>query len=132
MLYFHVQITWRLLWLPVFLLLALVGALAVGLWLSALNVQYRDVQQMVPFLLQAWMFASPVAYSVDAINVGSKWQILYALNPMVGVIQGFRWAILGSSPPDMLILVSALVVLVLFITGLFYFRHMERTFADTI
>ena len=103
-----------------------------GLWLSALNVQYRDVQQMVPFVLQAWMFASPVAYSVDAINVSRTWQILYALNPMVGVIQGFRWAILGSNPPNMLILVSALVVVVLFITGLFYFRHMERTFADTI
>jgi len=132
MLYFHVPLSLRLLWLPLFLLLALVAALGVGLWLSALNVQYRDVQQMVPFVLQAWMFASPVAYSVDAINVSRTWQILYALNPMVGVIQGFRWAILGSNPPNMLILVSALVVVVLFITGLFYFRHMERTFADTI
>jgi lipopolysaccharide transport system permease protein len=132
MVYFHVPLSLRLLWLPLFLLLALVAALGVGLWLSALNVQYRDVQQMVPFVLQAWMFASPVAYSVDAINVSRTWQILYALNPMVGVIQGFRWAILGSNPPNMLILVSALVVVVLFITGLFYFRHMERTFADTI
>jgi len=132
MLYFKVQLSLRLLWLPVFLLLALIGALAVGLWLSALNVQYRDVQQMVPFILQAWMFASPVAYSVDAINVGPYWQVLYALNPMVGVIQGFRWAILGSTPPDLFILVSALVVVALFISGLFYFRHMERTFADTI
>ena len=132
MIYFHVPLSLRLLWLPLFLLLALVAALGVGLWLSALNVQYRDVQQMVPFVLQAWMFASPVAYSVDAINVSRTWQILYALNPMVGVIQGFRWAILGSNPPNMLILVSALVVVVLFITGLFYFRHMERTFADTI
>lgn len=132
MIYFRVELSLRLLWLPVFLLLALIGALAVGLWLSALNVQYRDIQQMVPFVLQAWMFASPVAYSVDAINVGPTWQILYALNPMVGVIQGFRWAILGSTPPNMLILVSGLVVVILFITGLFYFRHMERTFADTI
>jgi len=132
MLYFHAPFSIHLLWLPLFLLLALVAALAGGLWLSALNVQYRDVQQMVPFLLQAWMYASPVAYSVDVVNVSPTWRLLYALNPMVGVIQGFRWAILGSSPPNLLILVSALVVTVLFISGLFYFRHMERTFADTI
>jgi lipopolysaccharide transport system permease protein len=122
----------NLLWLPLFLLLALLAALAVGLWLSALNVQYRDVQHMVPFLLQAWLYASPVVYSLDAINAGPVWQALYALNPMVGVIQGFRWALLGGSPPDLTILVSAAVVLLLLVSGLFYFRHMERTFADTI
>jgi lipopolysaccharide transport system permease protein len=132
MLYYHAPFSINLLWLPLFLLLALVAALAAGLWLSALNVQYRDVQQMLPFLLQAWMYASPVAYSVDVVNVSQTWRLLYALNPMVGVIQGFRWAILGSSPPNLLILVSALVVTVLFVSGLFYFRHMERTFADTI
>ena len=132
MIYYRAPLSLNLLWLPVFLLLALVAALAVGLWLSALNVQYRDVQQMVPFLLQAWMYASPVAYSIDVVAVSPSWRLLYALNPMVGVIQGFRWAILGGRPPEQLTLVSALVVTALFISGLFYFRHMERTFADTI
>jgi lipopolysaccharide transport system permease protein len=132
MIYYHTPLSPRLLWLPLFLLLALVAALAVGLWLSALNVQYRDIQQMIPFLLQAWMYASPVVYSVDAVNPSPTWRILYALNPMVGVIQGFRWALLGSSPPNQLILVSALVVVALFISGLYYFRHMERTFADLV
>jgi lipopolysaccharide transport system permease protein len=132
MLFYGVPFTLRLLWLPVFLLLALLAALAVGLWLSALNVQYRDVQHMVPFLLTAWMYASPVVYPLDAINVSEFWRLMYALNPMVGVIQGFRWALFGTQPPDMVMLVSAAVVVVLFISGLFYFRRMERTFADMI
>lgn len=132
MLYFGVPFTLRLLWLPLFLLLALLAALAVGLWLSALNVQYRDVQHMVPFLLTAWMYASPVVYPLDAINVSEFWRLMYALNPMVGVIQGFRWALFGTNPPDAVMLVSAAVVIVLFVTGLFYFRRMERTFADMI
>jgi len=132
MLYYRLPLTLNILWLPLFLLLALLAALAAGLWFSALNVQYRDVQHMVPFLLQAWMYASPVVYSVDVISAGPVWRLLYALNPMVGVIQGFRWALLGGSPPDLSMLVSAGVVLVLFVSGLFYFRHMERTFADTI
>ena len=75
-------------------------ALSVGLWLSALNVQYRDIQHMIPFLLQAWMYASPVAYSIDIIDVSPIWRLVYGLNPMAGVIQGFRWATLGSNPPD--------------------------------
>lgn len=132
MLFYGVPFTLRLLWLPAFLLLALLAALAVGLWLSALNVQYRDVQHMVPFLLTAWMYASPVVYPLDAINVSQFWRLMYALNPMVGVIQGFRWALFGNNPPDMVMLVSAAVVLVLFISGLFYFRRMERNFADMI
>jgi lipopolysaccharide transport system permease protein len=132
MLFYGVPFTLRLLWLPVFLLLALLAALAVGLWLSALNVQYRDVQHMVPFLLTAWMYASPVVYPLDAINVSQFWRMMYALNPMVGVIQGFRWSLFGTNPPDMVMLVSAAVVLVLFVSGLFYFRRMERTFADMI
>ena len=86
------------LWLPLLVLLALLTALAVGLWLSALNVQYRDVQHIVPFLLQAWMYASPVAYSIDLIPANGPWRLIYGLNPMTGVIQGFRWALLGSSP----------------------------------
>jgi lipopolysaccharide transport system permease protein len=132
MVYYRLPISPNLLWVPLFLLLALLAALAVGLWLSALNVQYRDVQHMVPFLLQAWMYASPVVYSVDVISAGPVWKALYALNPMVGVIQGFRWALLGGAPPDLSMLISAAVVLVLLVSGLFYFRHMERTFADTI
>lgn len=132
MIYFGVPFTTRLLWLPLFLLLALLAALAVGLWLSALNVQYRDVQHMVPFLLTAWMYASPVVYSAEVITVSPFWQAVYALNPMVGVIQGFRWALFGTNPPDLSMLVSAAVVLVLFVSGLFYFRRMERIFADMI
>ena len=113
------------------LLLALLTASAVGVWFSALNVQYRDIQQMVPFLVQAWMYASPVAYSANIIPTG-KWQLVYALNPMTGVIQGFRWALFGGGAPDQSILISTAVVIVLFITGLFYFRRMERTFADNV
>ncbi len=132
MLFYRVEFTLRLLWLPAFLLLALLAALAVGLWLSALNVQYRDVQHMVPFLLTAWMYASPVVYPLEAIDVSQFWRLMYALNPMVGVIQGFRWSLFGTHPPDMVMLISASVVVVLFISGLFYFRRMERTFADMI
>jgi len=87
---------------------------------------------MIPFLLQAWFYISPVAYSLDVIDANSFWRTMYALNPMVGVIQGFRWAILGGSPPDRLMAISVAVVLVLLVSGLYYFRHMERTFADMI
>ncbi len=130
--FYKMPISIHLIWLPVFLLLALLTALAIGLWLSALNVQYRDVQQMVPFVLTAWMYISPVVYSASVINTGKIWQWIYALNPMVGVIQGFRWAILGTNPPGATTLVSVGVVLVLFVSGLFYFRRMERIFADMI
>ena len=108
-----------------------------GVWFSALNVKYRDIQQMVPFLAQAWMYASPVAYSANIIPTG-RWRLVYALNPMTGVIQGFRWALFsgtggsGGAAPDQSILISTAVVIVLFVTGLFYFRRMERTFADTV
>jgi lipopolysaccharide transport system permease protein len=132
MLYYRVPLTWNLAWLPAFILLALIAALAVGLWLSALNVQYRDVQHMIPFLLQAWMYASPVVYSIDMIPADGPWRLIYGLNPMTGVIQGFRWALLGSSPPDRLMLISIVMVVVLLISGLFYFRRMERYFADMV
>ena len=132
MVYFGVSFTFKLLWLPVFLLVALLTALAVGLWLSALNVQYRDVQHMVPFLLTIWMYISPVVYPIDVISVAPVWQVIYALNPMVGVIQGFRWALFGTNPPGMMFAVSMTMVLVLLISGLYYFRRMERTFADLI
>jgi lipopolysaccharide transport system permease protein len=132
MLYFGVPVTMQLLWLPLLILLALLAALAVGLWLSALNVQYRDVQHMIPFLLQAWMYASPVVYSIDMIPAEGPWRLIYGLNPMVGVIQGFRWALLGGTPPDSIMLVSVVMVFVLLISGMFYFRRMERNFADVV
>jgi len=132
MIYFGVPFTLSLLWLPLFLLVALLTALAVGLWLSALNVQYRDVQHMLPFLITIWMYASPVVYSIDVINVSDTWKVIYALNPMVGVIQGFRWAIFGTNPPGWMFGVSMGMVLILLVSGLYYFRRMERTFADLI
>lgn len=128
---YKIKISWLIITIPCFMLLAIFTALAVSLWLSALNVQYRDVQHLIPFLIQAWMYASPVAYSTELIPTG-PWQIIYGINPMAGVIQGFRWAILGASPPDELLIVSVIVVVFLLISGLYYFRRMERTFADVI
>ena len=132
MIVYGVHVTWTVLWLGPLLLLALMTALAVGLWLSAFNVQYRDVQHIIPFLLQAWMYASPVAYSIDMIPTHFPWRLIYGLNPMTGVIQGFRWALLGGSPPDQLMIVSIVMVVILLVSGLYYFRRMERSFADTI
>lgn len=131
MVFYKIQITWNVLWLPLFLLFALATAFAVGLWLSALNVQYRDVQQMIGPIVSAWMYASPVVYSASIIP-SAKWQVVYALNPMAGVIQGFRWALLGTQPPDISLLVSIGVVLVLLVSGLFFFKRMERVFADIV
>ncbi len=131
MFFYKIQLTWMILMIPLFMLLAVLTALAVSLWLSALNVQYRDVQHIIPFLIQAWMYASPVAYSAGLIPTG-PWRILYGLNPLAGVIQGFRWALLGASPPDELLVVSIVIVLILLVSGLYYFRRMERTFADVI
>jgi lipopolysaccharide transport system permease protein len=111
--------------------MAVLTAVAVVMWLSALNVQYRDVQHIVPFIITTWMYLSPVAYSAGIIPSGN-WQIIYGLNPMAGVIQGFRWAILGGAPPGNLFIVSCVMVFVMLATGLFYFRRMERTFADTV
>lgn len=129
---YQVPVTTRLLWLIPLTLLAVLAALAIGLWLSALNVQYRDVQHMIPFLIQAWMYASPVAYSIDVIPESGIWRWVYALNPMAGVIQGYRWALLDATPPAGFLWVSVAVVAVLLISGLYYFRAMERTFADTV
>lgn len=123
--------TWGILTLPLFLLLALQTALAICFFLSALNVKYRDVGHAIPFLVQCWMYASPVAYSVTLVP--EPWRFWYSLNPMVGVIEGFRWALLGKASPDFSAIgVSVVVVTVLFLTGLVYFRRMERTFADVI
>jgi lipopolysaccharide transport system permease protein len=131
MVYFGIMPTIAIFTLPLFILLALLTALAVGLWLSALNVQYRDVQHLIPFLIQAWMYASPVAYSAGLIPAGPA-RLVYGLNPLAGVIQGFRWALLGASPPDEMLWVSVAVVLVLLVSGLYYFRRMEQTFADVV
>jgi lipopolysaccharide transport system permease protein len=123
--------TWGIIMLPGFLLLGLVTALAVGLWLSALNVRYRDVRHTVPFLTQCWMYASPVAYPVSVVPEG--WRALYGLNPMAGVIEGFRWALLGKESPDVGVMtVSVIAVIGLLIGGVIFFKHMEQTFADVI
>jgi len=117
--------------LPIWILLAVTTALGVGLWLSALNVRYRDVRYTVPFVTQIWLFASPIAYSSSIVP--SAWRPLYALNPMVGVIEGFRWAMLGQGgAPGPMVAVSAAAVAVITVTGLFYFRQTERTLADVV
>ena len=131
MLFYHIKPTLAIFALPFLILLALLTALAVGMWLSALNVKYRDVQHAIPFLVQAWMYASPVAYSIGLIPDG-KWRILYGLNPMAGVIQGFRWALLGAAPPNGLMIISVLIVALLLLSGLYYFKRMEKTFADVV
>lgn len=123
--------TWRILAMPGFLALVLLAALGVGLWLSALNVRYRDIGHAVPFLVQIWMFASPVVY--PASLVPERWRAVYALNPMVGAIEGFRWAVLDKpAPAAAIVAVSVAAAAVLLISGLVFFRRMERTFADVI
>jgi lipopolysaccharide transport system permease protein len=123
--------TWHAVFLPLFVVLALAAALAVSLWLSALNVLYRDVQYVIPFLVQLWMFVSPVIYPLDKIPAGPL-RVAFALNPMTGVIGGFRWALLGQQFPGGLMWVSLSVVMVLLFGGLFYFKRMERVFADVV
>ena len=130
MLYFGATPSIAVVWLPFFTLFALVTALGVGTWLAAINVRYRDVKYVVPFLVQTWMFASPVIYASTLIP--KEWQWLYALNPMTGVLEGFRWALLGGPRPDELILVSAAASVLVFASALVYFRHTEQTFADVI
>lgn len=117
--------------LPLLVMLALAIALAVGLWASALNVRYRDVRHVMPFVVQFWLLASPVAYSTSLIT-SPAWRAVYSLNPMVGVIEGFRWAVLGSTPPSVLVVPSVLVTGVLLAGGLFFFRRTEASFADVI
>jgi lipopolysaccharide transport system permease protein len=131
MTWYGISPTWGLLVLPLFLLLALAMALAVGLWCSALNVRYRDVALTIPFLTQCWMYASPVAYPVSLVP--ENWRFLYSLNPMAGVVEGFRWALLGKQGPDFVVMaVSAVVVALLLVGGLVFFKHMERTFVDVV
>ena len=131
MAWFGIVPTWGILVLPLFFLLAMITALAIGLWLAPLNARYRDVGHTIPFVTQFWMFASPVVYPVSLIP--ESWRLLYSLNPMVGVIEGFRWALLGKGDTDFSpMLVSVAVVLVLLIGGVVFFKRMERTLADVI
>jgi homopolymeric O-antigen transport system permease protein len=131
MMFYGILPTINVLWLPLLLLLALLTSLGVGLWLSALCVEYRDVRFIVGFITQFWLFATPVAYPSSLLS--EPWRTVYSLNPMVGVIEGFRWALLGTNTaPRPLILVSASVTLLILITGAFFFRRVERTFADVV
>jgi lipopolysaccharide transport system permease protein len=128
MVYFQVMPTPAILLVPVLLSFAVMSSLGVGMWLSALNVDYRDFANILPFLVQVWMFATPVAYPSTLLD--EPWRTLYGLNPMTGVIEGFRWALLGQDPMFMQMFLSAFVSVVLLVTGAFYYRRTERTFAD--
>jgi lipopolysaccharide transport system permease protein len=131
MLYFGVLPTWNIVWLPLLSLLAFITSLGVGVWLSAMNVEFRDVRYIVPFLIQFWLFASPVAYPSSLLS--EPWRTIYGINPMVGVVEGFRWALLGTDvSPGPIIFVSSFTAILLLICGLFYFRKMEKNFADVI
>jgi lipopolysaccharide transport system permease protein len=128
---FDFHFTPALLTLPIFLLLAMITSLGVSLWLSAMNVMYRDVGYIIPFLTQVWFFITPIVYS--ATEIKGRWQLLYAINPMTGVVEGFRWALFGTEYTHLSMLaISSAVSLILLISGLFYFRSMERSFADEI
>jgi len=131
MAFYGIVPTANVVWLPLLLLLALVTSLGSGLWLTAMNVQFRDVRYMVPFLVNAWMFATPIAYPSSLLD--EPWRTLYGINPMVGVVEGFRWALLGTeTQPGSMILVSAVVAVALLVSGAYYFRRMEKTFADVV
>lgn len=129
--YYDIELTSKVLTLPFFLLLALIASLGVGLWLSAMNVFYRDIGYIIPFLTQIWFYLSPIVYATS--TVPEKLQPIYALNPMVGVIDGFRWALLGQEPaPGPLLIISSAVAVILLVSGVIYFRRVERTFADMV
>lgn len=131
MIWYGIMPGWGMVFLPGFVLMTIFTALSVSLWLSAINVRYRDVGQAIPFLIQIWMFASPVGYPVSVVP--ENWRLLYNLNPMAGVIEGFRWALLGRETPDIVpIVISVVVVLALLFSGVFFFKRMEDTFADEV
>jgi lipopolysaccharide transport system permease protein len=131
MIYYHQNLTFRCLSLPLFFLLAFVSALGISLWLSALNVEYRDVRYAIPFLSQLWMFATPIAYPSSLLH--QPWRAVYGLNPMAGVVEGFRWALIGAdSAPGPVIVASSCAAVSLLIGGAFYFRRMEKIFADVV
>jgi lipopolysaccharide transport system permease protein len=129
--YAGIPLTLKIITLPAFILLAMFTATGVSLFVSAANVRYRDVGHAIPFLIQIWMFLSPIVYPVSLVPEAWRW--LYGLNPMAGVIEGFRWALLGQTAPDLaLMMVSTLVFVIFLIAGVIYFRQMERQFADVI
>jgi lipopolysaccharide transport system permease protein len=131
MLYYGMLPTVNVIWLPLLVLLTLVTSLGVSLWLSALNVNFRDVHHIIPFLTQFWLFATPIAYPSSLLS--EPWRTLYSLNPMVGVVEGFRWALLGTeTAPGPMLIVSSLAALALLVSGTFYFRRLEKTFADVV
>ena len=130
-LYYGIYPTLSVILLPLFLLLGFTTALGVGLWLSALNVRFRDVRYIIPFLTQFWLFATPIAYPSSLLS--EPWRTVYGINPMVGVVEGFRWALLGTdTAPGAMIIVSSLVALCLLVSGVFYFKRVEKYFADVI
>jgi lipopolysaccharide transport system permease protein len=131
MFYYGLVPTANIIWLPLFALLALVTSIGVSLWLAAMNVQFRDVRYTIPFLTQAWLFVTPIAYPSSLLPESLR--IVYGLNPMSGVVEGFRWALLGTdTAPGPMMIVSSLVALILLVTGAFYFRRMENSFADVV
>jgi lipopolysaccharide transport system permease protein len=131
MVYFGIVPTINILWLPLLLILALVTSLGVSLWLSAMNVQFRDIRYIIPFLTQLWLFATPIAYPSSLLS--EPWRTIYGINPMVGVVEGFRWALLSTdTAPGPIIIVSSIAALTLLISGALYFRRMEKTFADVV
>ena len=131
MLFYGIVPTINVIWLPLLLMLALTTSLGVGLWLSAMNVQFRDVRYTIPFITQFWLFATPIAYPSSLLS--EPWRTLYGINPMVGVVEGFRWALLGTdTAPGPIMIVSALAALGLLVSGAYYFRRMEKTFADVV
>jgi lipopolysaccharide transport system permease protein len=130
MAFYGVTPTMKVLYLPLLLILALVTSLGVGLWLAALNVEFRDVRFVVPFITQFWMLATPIAYSSSLLS--EPWRTVYGLNPMVGVVEGFRWALLGTKAPGFTIAASSLAAVLILVSGAYYFRRMERTFADLV
>jgi lipopolysaccharide transport system permease protein len=131
MLYYGMLPTINVVWLPAFCLLAFVSSLGVGLWLSAMNVRFRDIRYTVPFVTQFWMFATPIAYPSSLLS--EPWRTLYGLNPMVGVIEGFRWGLLGTdTAPGGIIIISSLMAMAILVSGAFYFRRAEKSFADIV
>lgn len=124
-------LTWNVLWLPLLLLLALITSMGASFWLAAMNVQFRDVRYVVPFLVQLWLFTTPIAYSSSLLS--EPWRTIYGINPMAGVVEGFRWALLGmETAPGPIILVSVMVATAMLVSGAYYFRRMEKTFADVV
>jgi lipopolysaccharide transport system permease protein len=131
MFYFRIYPTANIVWLPLFLLLALVTSLGTSFWFSAMNAQFRDIRYIVPFVIQAWMFLSPIVYPSSLIP--EPWRTIYGINPMAGVVEGFRWALLGTdTEPGLMTIVSAIVAIAILLSGAYYFRRMEKTFADVM